>query len=36
VATYFSGTGCVTPAAFGNGTLHFYQLAWRKLFGPEA
>ncbi len=28
---YFSGSGCVTKPWFGDGTMHFYQLAWSKV-----
>jgi hypothetical protein len=33
---YYSGSGCVSPPGFGNGTLHFYQLVWRKLLARVA
>ncbi len=28
---YFSGSGCVTPPAYANHQLHYYQLVWQKL-----
>jgi hypothetical protein len=31
VAIHYSGKGCVTPPPFGNGTLYYYQLAWKRL-----
>ena len=32
-AHYYAGAGCLTAPPFGDGTLYFYQLAWRKLLG---
>ena len=37
-STYYSGSGCVTPPPYGNGTLYFYQLVWQKTtswLGPK-
>jgi hypothetical protein len=28
---HYSATKCVTPPPFGNGTLYYYQLAWKRL-----
>ena len=28
---HYSATMCVTPPPFGNGTLYYYQLAWKRL-----
>ncbi|MEK9161771.1 MAG: hypothetical protein AAB261_00585 [Chloroflexota bacterium] len=28
---HYSATRCVTPPPFGNGTLYYYQLAWKRL-----
>ena len=28
---HYSATQCVTPPPFGNGTLYYYQLAWKRL-----
>jgi hypothetical protein len=28
---FYSGVGCFTKPYYGNGTLHFYELAWQKL-----
>lgn len=30
-SVYYAGSGCVTPPAYANGQLHFYQLVWRNL-----
>ena len=32
-ATYYAGSGCVTPPPYGDQTLYFYQLVWQKLIG---
>jgi hypothetical protein len=28
---HYSATQCVTPPPFGNGTLYYYQLVWKRL-----
>lgn len=28
---HYSATTCVTPPPFGNGTLYYYQLVWKRL-----
>ena len=35
-AQYFAGSGCLNRPAFGDGTMHFYQLVWKKLTGDGA